>query len=246
MINKLSNIDMKDLYRELLCNYEEFPEILVFEELEDKSNICCHLMPNGRYLYYLKNDNSMIKVLFDQLNNPCCNTKKAQPFEYHRMEGEDIAKWIACACKIADILDIRCPQIMFMYGEDAGNFNGEGILVLPDTLDDLEMFVCLAHELRHEWQHKNHPEWNEDYIQVESEDDIESYRNHKTEIDAEAFGIKLAAIIFEAESFKNKDTEYLSKLANRADEINIDLSQDDIVYLQAWLFDDDDEDEENE
>ena len=136
MINKLSNIDMKDLYRELLCNYDQVPEILVFDELEDGCNISCHLMLNGRYIYHLKNDSSMIDTLLNQIDTPSCKTKMAFPFEYHRMEGQDIAKWIACACKISDILNIRCPQIMFSYDEDAGNFVGEGLLTFREIMDN--------------------------------------------------------------------------------------------------------------
>lgn len=237
MINKLSNIDMKPLYREILCYYDEFPEFIVLDELEDGSLINCRLLLSGRYIYYLKNDPNMAKTFMHELKDPSCKVFRGESFENHCMEGSDIAKWTSFTCVVADLLNIRCPQIIFTKDRDAGNAAGEGLMIIPDSYSDIDLFVCIAHELRHEWQIVNHPKWNDDYIQVNSADDLSSYYNHISEIDAEAFARKLASIVFDMDIL-NVDLhngENKKAIIKRAAEITIDLSDDVLEYLYGFV-----------
>ncbi len=221
-----SNIDMKSLYNKLTIEHKEFPEIKVFEQLEDKNDISCHIMPNGRYIIYLKNDSNMTNCLLDTLKNPNCKCYPAFPHEYHNIDCRNICKWITCAIVISNILRTRCPQILFTKYEDAFNFTGQGLLLLPDFYSDIDMFNALAHELRHEWQYFTHPEWKEDYVMVNSEKDIPAYYNHISEIDAEAFARKLTSIVYgvDALNVDLQNGENLSAILDRAEEINILIS----------------------
>lgn len=241
---KLSNIDMKNLYNDILCYDIKCPAVIVFEELEDGSKILRKEMANGNHLIYLKNDKNMFDTLLKELEMNKARVVPALPFENHNLSDEEVMTWILCAYEIADMLNIRCPQIVFISSfEDAGNFVGQGLLHLPDIkpygkLNVVEMFVNIAHELRHEWQYENHPEWNEGYVHVESEEDMEMYRNHRAEIDAEAYARKLAGIVFGVQLFIDREPSIIEKLTNRAMEIDIPISEDTIEYFNA-IFDTD-------
>lgn len=242
----LSNLDMKDFYNDMLCSHMNCPAVIVMDELEDGSNILRREMENGNQLIYLKNADNMFTVFKNELALNKATVVPALPFENHNLENEDLMTWIACAVEIADLLSVKCPQIIFTPFENAANAAGEGVIFIPakepsGKLNILENFVCIAHELRHEWQHVNHPDWFEGYVHVEgqtSEDQMDAYLNHRTEIDAEAYARKLAGMVFDVPLFGKKD----KKLLNQAQEIKMNISEEQIEYL-AELFDTDDWDD---
>lgn len=238
---ELANIDMKDLYTEMLCYGENWPEVIVVKEIEDGSKVLRRKMVNGNDLIYLKNNENMFDTLCKELEMHEAKVVPAMPFENHNLSNEELMTWISCACEIADLLDIRCPQIIFTPFKDAGNASGQGMLSLPDTkpygkLNIVEMFVCIAHELRHEWQHENHPEWFDEYVQVESDEDMDAYLNHKTEIDAETYARKLAGMVFDLQLLVHENPKLMDKLINRANEIDIPISEDIIEFFMS-IFD---------
>lgn len=220
---KLANIDMKEIYKQMICMHMDWPSFKVFDDLEVP--VIRVEMDNGNNSYYLANNPDMIEVLMDELEHPKALVQKANDFENHRLENEELMEWVYVAMEIAEMLDINCPQISFWESEDAGNFGGECLLFLPDKkpegkLNIIEMFVCIAHELRHEWQHEYHPDWNEGYVSGDEGDMLE-YLTHKTEVDAEAFARKLAMKVFGIDLFNDKNNLVIDKLIARADEIEL-------------------------
>lgn len=237
---RLSNIDMKDFYEDMLCCLKECPEVIVFEELEDGSKVLRRQMDNGNHLIYLKKDENMFETLVEELLMEMANVVPAFPFENHGLSDKDTMIWIACACKIAELLNVRCPQIIFTSFEDAGNAAGQGMLCLPDLKpcdfnNIVEMFICIAHELRHEWQYVNHPDWREGYVHVQTDDDMDAYLNHRTEIDAEAYARKFTGIVFGLDLLENDGTKLRKKLINRAKEIDISIKIDSARYILGIL-----------
>ena len=226
----LSNLDMKDFYKELMLWGLDCPEVILVEEIEDGSDILRREMENGNHLIYLKNTENKLDVLKKELELKEAKVVPAFSFENHNWTNKEVYIWIFVACEIAGLLNIKCPQIIFTAFEDAGNACGEGMLCLPNKNSDfqssmVEMFLCIAHELRHEWQHINHPDWSEGYVHVESEKDLEAYINHRTEIDAEAYARKLAGIMFDISLFRRRD-QHTKKLKARANELIIYIRKD--------------------
>lgn len=238
---ELVNIDMRDLYTDIICDCVDCPEIIVVKELEDDSNIQRRIMENGNYIYYLKYADDMYDILMKELENGNANEVECFPFENHELTNEEVMKWISCATTIADMLDVRCPQIIFTPFEDAGNFSGEGLIILSginteNPYFEIETFVSIAHELRHEWQHKHHPSWFKDYVRVDSEEDMNDYLNHKTEIDAEAYARKIAGVVFGIDLFKGGDKKIMKKMKNVAEKIDVSVSEEDKEYFW-YVFD---------
>lgn len=236
----VSNLDMKDFYTSMLNSHMNFPAVIVMEELEDGSNILRREMENGKQLIFLRKSDNMFSVLQNELAINQANVVPALPPESHDLESEDIMIWIACIVKISEILSTGCPQVIFARVEGAAVSDDGGVMFLParkpyGKLNILEEFVSIAHELRHEWQRLNHPDWFEGYVHPTSEEQMEAYRNHRTEIDAEAFARKLAGMVFDVPLFGGK----AEKLLSRAQEIKINISEEQIEYL-AELFDIDD------
>ena len=241
-----SNLDMKDFYNEMMCYNMNWPAVIVMDELEDGSNILRREMENGNQIIYLKKADNMFTVLQNELALNEAKVVSAFPFENHDLEKIELMTWIYCATEIADLLSIRCPQVIFTTFEDAGFASDAGLLVLPakkpyGKLNVIETFVCIAHELRHAWQHVNHPKWFDGYVQVEDEtnkEQMEAYINHRTEIDAEAYARKLAEIVFGVSLFRGDEPKKIEKLLSRAQEINIDISEEQIECF-IELFDTD-------
>lgn len=238
---KLLNIDMKAIYSKMIFMHTNWPSIKVFDEMDEDVPIIRCVMPNGNSIYYLRNNPGMLMTLMDELENPKAPVRKAMDFENHRLENEELMEWVYVVLKISEMLNVNCPQVAFLQGEDAFNFAGEGLLVLPDKkpeglLNIIEQFICIAHELRHEWQHKNHPEWNEGYIQPETEEEMLAYFKHPAEVDAEAFARKLANEVFDLnlhgrDLFNTPDYPAIDLLINRANEIDLGEFDKDIFSM---------------
>lgn len=237
---ELANIDMKGFYREIFGLDIDCPEVILVKENEDGSDILRREMVNGNHLIYLKDSDNKVDILKRELENNAAKVVPAFSFENHNYSNKDVKKCVECACKLADVLGVKCPQIVFTAFEDAGNSSEDGILYLPnkkidEELNVIEMFICIAHELRHEWQHMNHPDWFEGYVHVEREEDLEAYLNHRTEIDAEAYARELANIVFDVSLLRKRD-ENTKKLKARANELCLCLHKDIVNYLRD-LFD---------
>lgn len=218
-----SNINMRDFYLKVMCFYDEFPEVVVVENLENDREIIAYELPNGNLIYYLKNSDNMIDIFFDELENQKAKVLKAEPFQYHDLSNKEICTWISCVVEIADLLNVDCPQIIFWTSEDSGN-SSDGRIFISDTHPDnrlniIKTFVTIAHELRHEWQHVNCPDIFNNY--PDPDKDMESYLNHPSEVDAEAFARKLATIIFDWNLFTAAD----KLLLDRAKDIDIDSNE---------------------
>lgn len=241
---KPSNMDMKKFYKEMIYCHRNWPAIIVMDELEDGSNILRREMANGNQIIYIKNADDMFTVLQNELEFNKANVVPALPFENHNLENEELMTWIACEVKIADLLSVKCPQIIFTPSEDSYIAVEVGVLFLPakkpyGKRNIIENFVCIAHELRHEWQHANHPDWFEDYVHVEDENDkeqMDAYIEHRTEVDAEAYARELASQVFDIPLFRGGDPKKTDKFIKRAQEIKIDLSESQIEYFTE-LFD---------
>lgn len=244
---KLSNIDMNAIYSEMIFMHMNWPSIKVFDEMDEDVPIIRCVMPNGNSTYYLRNNPGMLMTLMDELENPKAPVRKATDFENHRLENEELMEWVYVVLVISEMLNVNCPQVAFWQDEDAGNFGGEGLLVLPDKkpeglLNILEQFVCIAHELRHEWQHKNHPEWGEGYIHPETEEEMLTYLKHPTEVDAEAFARKLANEVFDLnlygrDLFNTSNNPAIDLLIDRANEIDLgEFDRDDFAELYERIM----------
>lgn len=241
---KISNIDMKEFYNEMICCHTNWPAVVVMDELEDESNILRREMKNGNQIIYLKHADDMFTVLQNELELNEADVVPALPLENHDLENEELMTWIACAVEIANLLSVKCPQIFFTSFEDAFIASGEGVIFLPakkpyGKFNVIENFLCIAHELRHEWQHVNHPDWFEGYVHVTDEHDkgqMDAYLEHRTEVDAEAYARKLASQVFDIPLFVYGERNAMGKLIKRAQEIKINLSELQIEYF-TYLFD---------
>ncbi len=190
------NKNMLNVYSVLMDCLGAFPAFVICENMEDGSDFICHRLSNGNNLFYIENaaDDKIISIMSDEQKVQKCNTYPALPFENYTFSNDEISKWLRCACCLAKIFDVECPQILFAHIEGSLASGDEGIMFIQDSLGDFDTFVVMTHEFRHIWQHKHHPEWFEGYIQPE--EDYSGYLFNKSEIDAEAFARRFAGIIF--------------------------------------------------
>lgn len=225
---KLSNIDMSNLYHEMLgCDYE-WPQVIVVDELPNNRVIERWKSKNGNDLVQIKNSKDMVQRLFREMKIPSYARGEVKDFMKTNMNSQERMKWIYVALCISSILNIRCPQILFCkcLNGNAGIFSGEGLLTLPDLDSEneyakIEMLVNMAHEFRHEWQSVNHPEWMDNYISGEKEEDLEEYLLQDCEIDAETYARKLAGEVFDINLFKHPNKKIEEALIRHKDEIGV-------------------------
>ena len=190
-----------------------------------------HQCPNGNMLYYLKEDDD------DAIINSFCiairgkkdyHVYPAFEFEHYDLDREQVRKYIMAACCISDILAIPCPQIQFTCGTDGWNA-GRQLIMIPDGMTYVETIACLAHEMRHVFQQIYNSEILEGYILPKSDNDMKQYLHHAAEIDAEAFGRRMAGITFDIDPectdlYKCEDGKLTKKIRKRAGEIKIDIT----------------------
>lgn len=183
--------------------------------------------------FYIRHGETMFNILDEELMNGTAKTVKCLPFENHDFSDKEVLKWIS----IAITLGTRCPNIVFTPFEDAGNASEQGMINLPGIkpFNPIELFVILAHEMRHEWQHAYHEDWYKDYVYPESDEDLDKYLNHITEIDAEAYARKLCKIVFGFDLFNTGERSLMEKMKKRASKIELTVSDDDLDYLRDTL-----------
>ena len=221
--------DMRPIYRELYKRYKgAFPEILVFDEFEDDHKILSFLLDrkDRRRILCVKDgeDEEIVKTICEEIDHPSCPPAYF-PLLGHNCSDEFIGRWTICACCVADALDIPLKQMMFMYTDEMSGFSEILPTVINETQASIALFVSIAHEQRHGWQHVHHPEWIDEYIHPD--DDVNGYFMQKAEIDAEAFGRRLASMVLGVHPsklvcFTDEDLEYNRNLYRYME--NLDLS----------------------
>lgn len=237
----ISNMDMKEFYKKI-CQLPDCPSIIVVDELEE-GEILRKTMGNHDILYLKhQSEDAMLDVLEKELLLKEATVAPALPFENHSLSNKAVMDWLLVATIISDLLAIKVPQIMFTQGRFKNGvcFTGHGLIVLADhhspyDIQASESFIVMAHELRHEWQHQYHEDWFANYPNLESirtKKGYNLYCNHLTEIDAEAFAIKLASIIFSGVEISEKNEKLKKKYISRANEIDIPTS-DSIIRLKS-------------
>ena len=232
---KLSDIDMTNIYSEIICELEACPQIVVVEELENGQEVLRHRMTNGIDIIYLKNCKNILDNLFEELENPTAEVYPAATCENHNLDERTICVWYGVATALANSMNVKCPQLMFFHFKECDRENactGGGMMLLPDLEVDkfIIMLVLQAHEFRHIYQEKTTPEWFEGYIQGIDTEDENEYFMQKSEIDAEAYARKLAQLIWDIDLFIGGD-EYMLALKEHSKELEINVDEDTMLYL---------------
>ena len=113
-------------------------------------------------------------------------------------------------------------------------FEEQGLIALPDLgrNDARMMILIIAHELRHIWQNVYHPELQVDYVHVESDDDLEAYSLHPCEVDAEAYALSLAEIVWNIDPLVGGNSKVLAALLKRRKEIKVSLEDGARAYME--------------
>lgn len=143
-----SHVDVRELYGALLDRYDAFPEVLVVDGLHGDDKIECHLMSNGGYIYYLRNEKDKIETLLDQMENPSCRVLPENSGYAHRKSGRDYARWICVAYEICRVMVIGCPQILYTQTSRKRVFEGEPVLWIPKNLTDTMTLYHIIYTIR--------------------------------------------------------------------------------------------------
>lgn len=191
---KLLNIDMNDVYGEMLCYEYPWPQLIVVDDLPHNRSIERLKAKNGNDFLQVKNSEDMVDRLFLEMHLPSKAVGEVKDYMRTNMDSQERMKWIYAVSIVSEMLHIECPQVLFcewLNGE-AGNFAENGLIILPDLnpekkFANIEMLVTIVHELRHIWQYRYRPEWGKNYISGKVGDHIEAYCLQKCEIDAEAY-----------------------------------------------------------
>ena len=231
--------DMRPIYKYLYKRYQSFPEIVIYDRLESNQVIAYTDILENRRILYLKNDRDeiLLKELCKEIESPAC-ALSSLPCFYHELTDNAVAKWCMYACYIADALNIDLKQILFTNSDEGSGYSGILPTIIYDGITDVEMLINIAHELRHAWQERYYPEWFTEYIQPEENE--RDYRFQISEIDAEAFGIKVESIITGIE-FVNSyaglemDPEYRKEIIKRMNEIDVILSSKKIREIRKII-----------
>lgn len=238
----MSNIDMSEIYRNvLLAVGEELPEFLIFDNQPfDEMRF---EMPNGRNVLYFNNCDNICEKIISEIKNPSAEKDIAPDFMVHSLKDEDVAFLYTVAVLISEMLDIPCPQIEFRdfladkHGESIGERNYVILATVPNEYFTL-MIRCMAHEIRHLWQYKYHPEYNESYKDTEK-DGVDSYLDCIAENDAEAWASKLYLEIFNVDDIEDNE-EYAMGNVKRKEKIlklrdEIELDEEYVYRLKMFL-----------
>ncbi len=238
----ISNIDMTGIYRKIILEVgEEFPEFLIFED--QPFDMMRFEMPNGRNVLYFNNCDNICEKIISEMKNPKAEKTVAPDFMVHSLGDEDVSFLYTVAVLISEMLEIPCPQIEFRdsfadrHGESIGERNMVILATVPAEHFTL-MIRCMAHEIRHLWQYKYHPEYNESYKKPEK-DGVDSYLDCIAENDAEAWASKLYLEIFNVDDITDNgeyamgDAELKKRILKLRDEIELD---EEYVYrLKGFL-----------
>ena len=235
----VSIMDMKEIYLKLIHEVgEEFPAVLIFDD--KPFDAMRFIMLNGNSVLYFNNCDGICEKIIEEIKKPHIQVEEAPDFMVHSMDDNDVAFLYACATVIAEALDIECPQVEFrdntggLHGQSVAERNWVSLQAVP--AEALSMILhFMAHEFRHIWQYKYHPEYQQEY--VKSEDSVDGYLDCLPENDAEAFAHKIILDVFGIDELEeNKDyaggnKELQNRIKKMRDEIKID--EDAILKLRT-------------
>lgn len=237
----ISNIDMSEIYRRILLKIgDKLPSFLIFEN--QPFDMMWFEMPSGRRILYCNNCNNVCKRIISEIKNPKAEKAYAENFMVHSLEDEDVSFLYCVAVIISEMLDIPCPQVEFRdhigekYGYSVSERNWIVLQAVPGE-HLLVMIRYMAHEMRHLWQYKYHPEYNESYKKPENGAD--AYLNCIAENDAEAWSSKLCLEVLGIDDItENKDyqmgnvelKERILKLRNE-----IELDEEGVYRLKMYI-----------
>ncbi len=249
------NNDMKEVYRTLYEKYNGYvPEIITYEKLPDNAHIMYSYgeggmaRGNSRLVYMMKDDTSevILKYICDELdcfystaNHKC----EEAPFTFfpHTMDNGKVGMWLMYACEIADVLKVDLKPITFTHLPFPSGYASDYPTIINQDMEDVEIAACIAHELRHAWQHINYPEWVDDENYIHPEEDEDAYMKQPAEIDAEAFGFKVVNALYGMDILFNLTAHghYEQIISNlyreRMNDIDLVLSKKKLKMLRELL-----------
>lgn len=235
----ITKIDMHDIYLRLITKVsDKLPAFLIFDNQPfDAMRFC---MPNGNDVLYFNNSDDIVDRIIDEIKNPKLEKEIAPDFLIHSLDNSDVALLYTVAIMLSDMLKIPCPQLEFRdslggcYGQSVGEINHVTIHIVSGEFVNLGTIRTMAHEFRHLWQYKYHPEYQEEY--VDSKNSVEGYLNCLPENDAEAFSLKLMLDVFgidelvENDEYAGGNEELKRRIISLRDKIKID--EEDICRMQ--------------
>ncbi|MCD7921861.1 MAG: hypothetical protein LUG27_05400 [Clostridiales bacterium] len=199
-MGELFKTDMNGIYRQLIAECRDgFPEVLLFSETDFPGNIARYRFKDGRSVIHLRHGRDDARRLIDEILSPQAPAYPAEEWMYHSLSDEEFPRLACAAVLVSEILGIECPQVGLCSGRDTPAVSiTELNLVVLDTdgfswEDEPEWVHRIAHEARHLWQYKHHPEYSESYICEDAGQD--AYLNQPSELDAEAFAGKLLYLV---------------------------------------------------
>lgn len=238
-IPMMSKLDMDPIYRKVIITLGEakVPSFVIFDD--QPFDIARYHLPNGNTLIYLNNCNDVADKIINEIRDGKYE-EDAPEFAVHTLSNEEVGLLYTLTILISELLDIPCPQVEFRdvleeYGKSIGERNFVFLRAISGD-DILMMFVPLAHELRHLWQYKNHPEYYDKKISYRDSQD--AYFNSPAEIDAEAFAHKLELAVFGesmlySDEYAMGNVEVKKRIVKQMDSISLD---EDIVYKLKRLL----------
>lgn len=236
----ISYIDMNKIYRRIISEVgEEFPAFLIFEN--QPFDMMRFEMPNGRSILYCNNCDNVCAKIISEIKNPKAEKSDAEDFMMHSLEDGEVAFLCTVAVLISEMLEIPCPQVEFRdyLGENNGCSVGERNWITLQAVpsDYLSIMIrYMAHEMRHLWQYKYHPEYNESY--KKRENGIDAYLDCMAENDAEAWASRLCLEILdvddiaESENYAMGNAELKERILKLRNEIELD---EEYVYRLKML-----------
>lgn len=227
-IPMISELDMGKIYREIILKMGE-DEVSSFVVFDDQPFDMAHfILPNGNSLIYLNKCKNLSNKIIKEMSKGT-PTDEAPEFAVHSLDNNEVSMIYTMGILISEMLNIPCPQIEFRDNMDEwGTSIGEkNFVTLRAVSGDcfLVMLHSLAHEIRHLWQYKNHPEYYEE--KASYKDSLDRYYNSLSEIDAEAFANKLEYEIFgdsqiDTDEYLEGNEEVRIKVAKQMESIEID------------------------
>lgn len=119
--------------------------------------------------------------------------------------------------KIYKVQRLSTPTTLAEYDK------GKDILFYKDT-GTVEIFFSIAHELRHKWQLKYHPDWFTDYMPSKDLNLLE-YNMQQVELDANGFAvIAYADLLGLKPTFDGADKRIVNAIFDMADKIAEEMS----------------------
>jgi hypothetical protein len=129
---------------------------------------------------------------------------------------------------ICSTLEISIPKIYKVQRLSTpttlAEYDKENDILFYVDLGDLDIYFNIAHELRHKWQFKYHPDWFENYNPSKNLSVIE-YNMQQVELDANGFAIiAYADLLGLKPTFDGVDDTVVNAIFDMADKIAEEMS----------------------